>query len=299
MAQGNNKKATGKPVGKGGPPAKPAAKSGSAARNQPAAKGASPARKPAAGRQSVAAARSSSSNNRTQLIIGAIAIAVIAIVVIGGVIFTQQQSAVQGDGYGSSNNSVASANADGVVNVVTPGANPKVTIDIYEDALCPICAQFEKQFGQQINQAIDDGTLSVNYHMLTFLDPKSFTGTYSTRAAAALLCVAQDDGSQPGLYLKYHNALFNPDNQPEESGTSDLSNEQLATLATGVGASSGTATCISTGANVSAAEASSTTSTATLSKATGGQVGTPTVVKDGAPVPELSVDWLTNLLAQA
>lgn len=269
-------------------------------KDRPAGKAGQPARKPTAGRRSVAAARvSSGNNNRTQLIIGGIAIAVIAIIVIVGVVFTQQQAAVQGEGYGSSNQSVASANADGVVNVVKPGANPKVTLDIYEDALCPICAQFEKQFGQQINQAIDDGSLAVNYHMLNFLDPKSFSGTYSTRAAAALLCVAQDGGPQPGLYLGFHSALFNADNQPEESGTSDLSNDQLAALATTGGASAETATCISTGANVAAAQASATTSTGTLSKATGGQVGTPTVVKDGVPVPQLSVDWLTNLLAQS
>jgi protein-disulfide isomerase len=278
VAQGNNKKPTVKPT----------------------SKGIQPARKPSSSRQSVAAARvSSGNNNRTQLIIGAVAIAVIIVIVVAGVIFTQQQSAVQGEGYGASTQSVASANADGVVNVVKPGATPKATIDIYEDALCPICAQFEKQFGQQINQAIDEGSVAVNYHMLTFLDPKSFTGTYSTRAAAALLCVAQQDGAQPGLYLGFHSALFNPDNQPEESGTEDLSNDQLAALATSNGASADTATCISTGANVAAAKASATTSTATLSAATNGQVGTPTVLKDGAPVPELTADWLSKLLAQS
>ena len=277
MAQGNNKK----------PNVKPASKA-----NQPA-------RKPAAGRQSVAAARVSSSNNRTQLIIGGVAIAVILIIIGVGVVFTQRQAAVQGEGYGGSTQSVASANADGVVNVIKPGAKPKVTIDIYEDALCPICAQFEKQFGQQINQAVDEGTLAVNYHMLTFLDPKSFSGTYSTRAAAALLCVAQEDGTEAGRYLGFHSASFNPDTQPEESGTEDLSNEQLAALATSNGASADAATCITTGANAAAAEASATTSTATLSAATNGRVGTPTVVKDGAPVPELTADWLSNLLAQS
>jgi len=277
VAQGNNKK--------------PAVK--------PTSKGIQPAGKTPAGRQSVAAARGSSSNNRTQLIIGVVAVAVIAIIVIGGVIFTQQQSKVQGEGYGASTQSVASANADGVVNVIKPGAQPKVTIDIFEDALCPICAQFEKQFGQQINQAVDEGTLAVNYHMLTFLDPKSFTGTYSTRAAASLLCVAQKDGTQPGVYLGFHSALFNPDTQPAESGTEDLSNEQLAALATSNGASAEAATCITSGTNNAAAEASAATSTATLSAATNGRVGTPTVLKDGAPVPELAADWLTKLLEQS
>jgi len=49
---------------------------------------------------------------------------------------------------------------------------------------------------------------------------------------------------------------------------------------------------------VAAAEASATASSATLSAATGGQVATPTVVKDGKPV-SLSVNWLGDLLGQA
>ena len=72
--------------------------------------------------------------------------------------------------------------------------------------------------------------------MLNFLNPRSFSGDYSTRAAAALLCVAQEGGTQPGLYLAYHSALFATDNQPAESGTADLTNEQLAELATSIGA---------------------------------------------------------------
>ena len=103
---------------------------------------------------------------------------------------------------------------------------PRLTLDIYEDALCPICAEFERQYGQQINQAIDNGTLAVNYHMLNFLNKSSFSGDYSSRAAAALLCVAQQSGAQPGVYLAFHSALFSSDHQPEEGGSSDLTNER-------------------------------------------------------------------------
>ena len=265
MAQDDKRKPPGKPAG-----GKPPAGKG----KQPTGQG---ARKPVA-RQSVAAARqsSSSSNNRTQLIIGAVAVVVILLIVIGGVIYTQQQSQVQAEGYGPSTQSVATAAENGVVTVSKPGSTPAVTIDIYEDALCPICAQFEKQFGQQIGQSLDNGTLAVNYHMLNFLNPNSFSGDYSTRAAAALLCVAQQDGAKPGVYMGMHSWLMSVDNQPAEQGTEDLTNQQLADTATSIGATSSTE-CISSGQNVDAAKASATTSSETLSAATGGRVATPTV----------------------
>jgi protein-disulfide isomerase len=257
-----------------------------------------PAGKPVA-RQSVAAARKSSGgSNRTQLIIGLIAIAVIAVIVVVGIVITKQQSEVQAEGYGPSTKSVATADANGVVTVTAADATPSVTIDVFEDPLCPICTEFETQFGQQINQAVDEGSLAVNYHTLNFLNPSSFSGTYSTRAAGALLCVAQQAGSQPGLYMDFHSALFDPANQPAEKGTSDLSNEQLADLATTAGAPAAATECITSGQNDSAAVASAESSTTVLSTATNGRVATPTVLHNGAPVAQLTVDWLSTLLAQ-
>ena len=263
---------------------------------KPVGKGGQPARKPAAGRKSVAAARKSSGSNRTQLIIGGIAIVVIVVIIVVGLVLNRQQTAVQAEGYGASTQSVATESG-GIVTVSKPGSTPAVTIDLYEDALCPICAEFERQYGQQINKAVDDGTLAMNVHMLDFLNKSSPSGDYSTRAAAALLCVAQQSGSQPGVYLAFHSALFSADHQPTEGGSSDLSNDQLAALATASGASPAAASCVSSGANVTAAASSATASSATLSQATGGRVATPTVVHNGVPV-SLSVNWLGTLLGQ-
>jgi protein-disulfide isomerase len=253
-------------------------------------------RTPTGSRQSVAAARQSSAGrNRTQLIIGGIAITVIIAIIVVGLVLNKKESAIQSEGYGGSTQSVATAQ-NGVVTVTKAGSTPAVTIDLYEDALCPVCAEFERQFGQQINQAVDAGTLAVNVHMLNFLNTQSFSQDYSTRAAAALLCVAEQDGSTPGAYLAFHSALFAPGTQPEERGTADLTNQQLADLATKSGATA-SAECITSGKNVDAAVASDTASREKLKQATGGQVATPTVVHNGAPV-QLTVDWLSKLLAQ-
>lgn len=250
----------------------------------------------AGSRQSVAAARQlSAGQNRTQLIIGGIAIVVIVAIIVVGLVLNKKEGAVQSEGYGASTQSVATV-SNGIVTVSKPGSTPAVTIDLYEDALCPACAEFERQFGQQINKAVDEGTLAVNVHMLNFLNEQSFSKDYSTRAAAASLCVAQEDGSTPGAYLRFHSALFAPQTQPQEGSSGDLSNQQLADLATTSGAPAA-AECITSGRNTAAAVAASTTSQETLKKATGGQVRTPTVLNNGVPV-QLSVDWLSKLLSQ-
>ena len=266
-----------------------AGKSGQGGRSGGGASGAS--------RQSVAAARRSSpGNNRTQLIIGGIAVVVIIVIVVFGIVLNRQQTATQAEGYGASTQSVATASADGVVTVSKPGNTPKATIDIYEDAMCPGCAELERQYGQQINQELDNGNLTVNYHMVDFLNRLSASGDYSSRAAGALLCVAQGSGSQPGVYMAFHSALFAPEHQPEENGSSDPSNQQLADLATSVGASETSATCIAQGQQTAAAATAATAFIATLNEVTGGQAQTPTVVKDGTPV-SLTTDWLTKLVS--
>ena len=175
----------------------------------------------------------------------------------------------------------------------TPADNA-VTIDVYEDPLCPACAQFEEQFGQQINQAVDDGKLILNVHMLNFLNPQSASGDYSTRAIAATLCVAQHSGSQPGVYLTFKEKLYAPGTQPAEGGSGDLSNQQLAELATAAGASQAAADCVTSGSEVPAAAAAAQASQDSLSAAIGA-VRTPSVLKDGAAI-ELPVDWLTQLV---
>ena len=90
---------------------------------------------------------------------------VIVVIIVVGLVLNRRETAVQSEGYGASTQSVATE-ANGVVTVVKPGSTPTVKIDVFEDALCPICAEFERQFGQQINKAVDDGSLAVNFHML-------------------------------------------------------------------------------------------------------------------------------------
>ncbi len=253
-------------------------------------------------RQSVASARRTG-GNRTQLIIGGVAIVVIIAIIAVGLWMHAKNTAIQGSGYGTSTESTASADDKGIITV--SNGNPALVLDIYEDALCPICREFEEQYGQQLAKAIDQGDLTVRYHMVDFLNRASTSGTYSTRAYSALLAVARGDGAQPGIFMRFHSALFNKANQPVEvssGGKSDLSNAQLASLAGSVGVAKATQEQISAGAGVDKAQtdaASNLQSLTAVAASVGRTPGTPTVAKDGKPLDTRDVNWLTKLLPKS
>jgi protein-disulfide isomerase len=251
------------------------------------------------GRVSVASARKSS-GDRTQLIIGAVAIVVIVAVIVVGLVMYSKNSAVQGGDYGVSTKSVATINDAGDVTV--SNGDPTLALDFYEDALCPICADLEHQYGGQIAKAVDEGQLKATYKMVDFLNAASFSKDYSTRALAALMTVAKVDGSKPGVWMQFHTALYDAKNQPKENGTSDLSNQQLADLAGTVGASDEAQKQIAAGTEVAAATKDAKTHLDALTAAAekvGRSAGTPTVTKDGVPLNTNDVNWLTNLLPAA
>ncbi|TXG92611.1 DsbA family protein [Rhodococcus rhodnii] len=226
-------------------------------------------------------------------ILGGIAVVVIAVLVIGGVLWQNQRSTPQNEGYGSVQNADVQVSMDenGVVALGLPGA--PATIDIYEDPMCPYCSELEHQSGQALAQRIDDGDVTVRYHILNFLDRLSASGDYSTRAAAASQCVAETGDAV--AYSAFHATLFSPDFQPAENAGNDHSNEELAQAARDAGASDEAAQCIAGGTKVEAAAAAGEAGRQAL--AATGSNGTPTVVKDGQLVDALGdSDWVSKAL---
>ncbi len=122
---------------------------------------------------------------------------------------------------------------------LTYGDGPD-TVAVYIDFMCPICNQFEQQYGEQLQQAATDGKITLEYHPIAILDHYSQGAEYSSRSAAAMFCVAEND---PDLALDYMNALFT--NQPAEN-TTGLTDEQLSAMADEVGAKNSTE-CIADG----------------------------------------------------
>lgn len=171
-----------------------------------------------------------------------------------------------------------------------------VTVDAYEDFLCPACAQFEKLYGTDVAEAVSDGSLAVRYRMLNFLDPASSSGDYSTRASAAALCVAGTGDGE--LYAKFHSALYQPQVQPVENGSSDLSDVQLADVAKQVGVADGTARCISDGAGAGDAGGRAQQSTQRLGRVSDGRVSTPTIMDGDEKIDINDEGWLDRLTEQ-
>lgn len=120
-----------------------------------------------------------------------------------------------------------------------PEGSGKPVVELYLDFMCPACGQFHQINGADIDDLVKNQEVTLHLHTRTFLDPNSTTGDYSTRAANAAACVADED---PALFMPMHDLLF--ENQPDE-GTAGLTNAKLTELAKEAGASDAVSSCIS------------------------------------------------------
>lgn len=111
-----------------------------------------------------------------------------------------------------------------------PGADT-ADIIIYADANCVHCASFEQENAEAIDELSTDGH-SVEYRLVNFLDNPG-TDNYSSRAASAATCVAEES---PENSLDFIGELFASYNTHQGAG---LSNEELEGLASDVGADIG------------------------------------------------------------
>ena len=81
-----------------------------------------------------------------------------------------------------------------------------MTIDIFNEPICPPCGSFIRSNAGDIDTAVNNKKLAVRYHLLDFLDDKSHSKNYSTRAVAASYCVAAQN--DPKLYTAFYSGLF-------------------------------------------------------------------------------------------
>ena len=233
--------------------------------------------------QAVAAARGAS-GDRTKVIIGVVVVVVLALVVIGGVIWTSKSDSDDSLANPPAVSGISAPIVREAGAVVVGKDDAKVTIDLYEDFLCPACGSFKKAYGEQIKQEIEAGKLRVRYHALPFLVRLSDPEGYSRDSANAALCAAD-----AGKFWEYHEALFQ--RQPEEGGPGHTK-EELVKLGTDLGIT-GEAfkQCVDSGAHEQDAKAG-----LDAVKGTGKFDGTPTVMKAGEIVEWDDRDWLTNLV---
>ncbi|MGN2636385.1 DsbA family protein [Nocardia takedensis] len=228
-------------------------------------------------------------SSTTTYALGAVAVVLIALVVILVMRWTRDEAEVRNDGYGVVRNpAVVSVLApDGAVQLGRVDA--KKTIDLYEDPMCPACGEVERVYSQELAQAVDEGALAVRYRFVNFLDPKSSSKDYSTRAIAANECVAEA-GSGP-VYAAFHEKLFVTD-QPDEGG--DLTNQQLADLARDAGAGEETVQCVATGARVEAARTHAKAALDQLNGLLDGKAATPAVFAGPTRLDVNNENWVVE-----
>lgn len=231
-------------------------------------------------------------SNTMTYVLGGIAVLVVIVVVIGGVLLMSKNEGTPAD--------KAQAAIDKATPVFVLGKEDAPTkLTFFEDPYCPACGNMERQYGEQITKAVEDGKLQIKFFMLSFLNRSSPSGDYSDRAAGGLLAIAKS--SLPGdqkqkAWMGAHTAMYA--NQPEE-GKGDKTNAEIATvLADGAKAKG-----VELPADVTAAirdgkysvESAQNAGTGSKLMQDIGSTGTPTVVHNGDKLT-VQGDWLTPLL---
>lgn len=88
-------------------------------------------------------------------------------------------------------------------------------VALFLDYQCPACANFERNFGAQLEGLAKSGDIQLEYRTMTFLDT-NLRNDSSTRAANAAVCA-----DIAGHYPEYHNAVFAHQPSQEGSGYTD------------------------------------------------------------------------------
>lgn len=222
-----------------------------------------------------------------------VAVLIAAAVIVGVVVSNNKQDQAHGTVlkayHASATYPTILDHKNATVTVGKPSA--KVTVDAYEDFLCPACGEFEARDFPAIDKQLSAGTIKVRYHLLNLLDEASVPKGYSTQAANTALAVAQ---AAPEKFLDFHLSLYKQ--QPEEGGPG-WTQKQLSALAARLGVK-GTQfdQAVRSGtfdkqiaANLAAAEKNKSL---WQTSEQGKGFGTPTITVNGKVVDVQRPDWL-------
>ncbi|MCK2024468.1 DsbA family protein [Microbacterium sp. kSW2-24] len=172
-------------------------------------------------------------SNTNWFAIGVSAAVVVVLVVLGGlVVFLNNQATAPGV-------APEGGNVNQETGAISFGGGDD-EVDVFVDFMCPICGDFEDAYGEQLQSAAASDDITLNIHPISILDRYSQNTKYSTRAAGAAYCVAEN---APDSFLDFFNFMFT--NQPQEN-TAGYTDEELASYAEQVGAGAA-ADCIADG----------------------------------------------------
>lgn len=179
-------------------------------------------------------AEAAKARTKNMIIAGVAIVAVVAAIVLGAWIWNKNKPEDIATGEGGKPNNVS---AEGFVTIGKDDA--PVTVSLYSDFMCPFCKQFEDKAMPVLQKYVDSGDVKIEYYSVAYLNRFSRNTKYSTRAAGAALCVAND---KPEKFTDYVKALF--DNQPAEN-TKGLTNDRMAEIGNEIGGPSNLGDCIS------------------------------------------------------
>ncbi|MGO3477908.1 MAG: DsbA family protein [Brachybacterium tyrofermentans] len=112
-----------------------------------------------------------------------------------------------------------------------PEDSGKPVLEMHLDFMCPICGQFEEINGEDVQKMVADEEVTLHLVPRRLLDSASTTGDYSTRTAAAMVAVYEEDPDQAMAFMQL---LFA--NQPAEN-SAGLTDDQIWAYAKEAGAS--------------------------------------------------------------
>ncbi|AKC39561.1 protein-disulfide isomerase [Mycolicibacterium phlei] len=136
------------------------------------------------------------------------------------------------DGTGSAPAAAAGWGSSQGAGVTVGGAGDVAAgITVFVDFQCPFCQRFEADYGEEITKYVTEGRLQVTYRPVSFLDPISASGDYSSRASAALFLIDRA-GAADAVILGFIGEMFR--RQPVE-GVGNLTNLQISEIAAGAG----------------------------------------------------------------
>jgi protein-disulfide isomerase len=209
-------------------------------------------------------------------------VAVVAVLAIAGLIGWATLSGQEQKTEAGTTETPTVAVDDGTAFAVGTGT---ITVDLYEDFMCPICHEFETATGSTIKQMVAAKKITVRYHPVAILDRASNGTQYSSRAAGAAAAAAMD-----GKFIEYHDVLYA--NQPEEN-SDGLTDAKLVELGKSVGLGDTFAQAVT--AHTYDAWATKVTDTFTSR----GYTGTPTILVNGKKVGAISADAFTQAVTAA
>jgi protein-disulfide isomerase len=162
------------------------------------------------------------------------------------------------------------------------------TVIIYEDFLCPFCAELEEQTRDDLDRLAEAGKVQVEYRPFELLGD---LGDYSARSAGAFSIVLDLAGLEAAKSM--HDLLF--EHQPEESGPY-LSDDELVDLAVESGATESDVR-----GPIESQDGAGWVAAATSSAGDAGVSSTPTIVlngeviQDGRTVEDLADNLIDEL----